>query len=158
MAYRSLPKSNLSTPCHSDTTARSSAAAATLRGTNAQAPLQQCRDDSFCNVSGNVGLFSTRAAVEIVKHYALVRELTAHAQEIIDLQDSDGVDRIKLRNALADHLRLLRVTRRRGIVLVRTLRQETPGDMDQMWRTSWRRLLIRLRQFYSTSIARNRPM
>ena len=99
----------------------------------------------FNNVSGNVGLFSTRAAVQVIEYYSAVRNLIAQAEALVELQET-GVDEAVLRDRLADHLRLLRAAQRHSVVVTHTLRRETPTDFDQKLRISRRWLSLRLRR------------
>ena len=99
----------------------------------------------FNSVSGNVGLFSSRAAVEIIEYYSTVRNLVAQAQVLVESQEQEGAE-AEFRERLADHLRLLRVAQRHGALVVRTLRRETPTDLDQKLRICRRRLTLRLRR------------
>jgi hypothetical protein len=99
----------------------------------------------FSNVSGNVGLFSTRAAVEIINYYSTVRSLVAQAQTLNGLQEQ-GAPEAEYRQRLADHLHLLRAARRQNAQVVRTLRRETPTDLDEKLRIFRRRSSLMLRR------------
>jgi hypothetical protein len=99
----------------------------------------------FSNVSGNVGLFSTRAAVEIINYYSTVRSLVAQAQTLNGLQEQ-GAPEAEYQQRLADHLRLLRAARRQNAQVVRTLRRETPTDLDEKLRICRRRSSLMLRR------------
>ena len=95
----------------------------------------------FNNVSGNVGLFSARAAVQVIEYYSAVRYLVGQAQTLVELQDAGG-EEATFRDELADHLRLLRAARRQSFLVTRTLRRETPTDFDQKMRILRRRLTL----------------
>lgn len=99
----------------------------------------------FNNVSGNVGLFSTRAAVEIINYYSTVRNLVAQAQALVELQDEGGAE-AEYRQKLADHLHLLRAAQHHTAAVVRTLRRETPTDFDEKLRICRRQANLALRR------------
>ncbi len=99
----------------------------------------------FNNVSGNVGLFSTRAAVQVIEYYSAVRNLVSQAEALVELQET-GADEAIFRDRLADHLRLLRAAQRHSVVVTQTLRRETPTDFDQKLRISRRWLSLWLRR------------
>lgn len=100
----------------------------------------------FNNVSGNVGLFSAGTAVAIIEYYSSVRHLAAQAQALGELQDLDTTGRAEMDNKLADHLRFLRIARRHGALVVRTLRRETPIDLSEKLRFCRRSTRLRLRR------------
>ncbi len=95
------------------------------------------------NVSGNVGLFSTRAAVQVIEYYSAVRNLVSQAEALMELQET-GADGAVFRDRLADHLRLLHAAQRHSVVVARTLRRETPTDFDQKLQIGRRWLSLRL--------------
>ncbi len=93
----------------------------------------------FNNVSGNIGLFSPMAAVQIIEYYSGVRGVVAQAQDLADVPDQCG-EEAEFRAQLADHLRHLRAVAHHGRLVTRTLRHETPTDLDQKLRICRRRI------------------
>ncbi len=100
----------------------------------------------FNNVSGNIGLFSPTAAVQIIEYYSGVRSLVVQAQDLSDVSDKCGGE-AEFRAHLADHLRYLRAVGHHGRLVTRTLRHETPTDLDQKLRICRRKATLSIRRW-----------
>jgi hypothetical protein len=100
----------------------------------------------FSNGSGNIGLFSTRTAVEVVEYYGAARATAAEAERLLALRLDPQTDHAKLRHDLARHLVSIRLTRHRNRNLVRLLRREIPGTPGARLRQGVRAFMVRLRR------------
>lgn len=99
----------------------------------------------FTNGSGNLGLFTTRTAVEVLEYYNSVRELSAQAQALSDMATT-GSDAGPLLDAIDEHLRTIRLARHHSRLVVLALRRDTPMTTAELVRYGFRRLAILFRQ------------
>ena len=100
----------------------------------------------FNNGSGNLGLFSSRAAVEIIEFYSAVRHLINQMQVLAELRRRSDYDEAELRAALANHLWSMRIARRHSRVAVTALRREIPFTLTELIGQCTRRSRIRLKR------------
>ena len=113
----------------------------------------------FTNGSGNLGLFTTRTAVEVLEYYNAVRGLAAQAQALTDLAATGG-DSGLLLDAIAEHLRSIRLARHHSRLVVIALRRDTPMTTAELLRYGFRRVAVFTRRasrrlrFRHTSITR----
>jgi hypothetical protein len=105
----------------------------------------------FSNGSANLGLFSTRTAVEVIEFYSAVRALAAEVKMLSVIQQEADITEEDLRDALARHLRSLRQARRKSRMAVLALRRDTPTPpaeavfhLAHRAAIGWRKLVRRL--------------
>ena len=80
-------------------------------------PVSTADTTVFTNGSGNLGLFTTRTAVEVLEYNNTVRGLAAQAQALSDMT-ATGDDAGQLLDAIAEHLRAIRLARHHSRLLV----------------------------------------
>jgi hypothetical protein len=105
----------------------------------------------FSNGSANLGLFSTRTAVEVIEFYSAVRALAAELKVLSVMQQEADTTEDDLRDALTRHLWSLRQARRKSRMAVLALRRDTPTPpaeavihLARRARVGWRKLARRL--------------
>jgi hypothetical protein len=105
----------------------------------------------FTSGSANLGLFSTRTAVEVIEFYSAVRALAAQVQILSVMQQEEDTTEDDLSEALARHLWSLLQARRHSRMTVLALRRDIPptaGETVSYFarRTTvgWRKLRRRL--------------
>jgi hypothetical protein len=94
----------------------------------------------YVNNSGRIGLFSTRAAIEIIEFYSRIRWLDSRIAEL-GRQEICDLETVLL--WLADHQQAIRSARQHSRYLGRLLRREVPATPGEIWgalrRRRWRR-------------------
>jgi hypothetical protein len=113
----------------------------------------------FSSGSANLGLFSTRTAVEVIEFYSAVRALAAEVQVLSVMQQEDDTTDDELRIALARHLWSLRQARRQSRVTVLALRRDIPPTLGEALNYFGRRTAIAVRKLQRTKVFyfRGRP-
>jgi hypothetical protein len=96
----------------------------------------------FSNGSGNLGLFATRTAVEIIEFYSTVRTLACQAQLISQMRQDPVCDEAKLRVALAEHLWTMRLARHHSREVAAALRRDIPVTSSEAIGFAARRLML----------------
>lgn len=76
--------------------------------------------------SGNIGLFSVRAAVEVIEFYSRVRALIAEAQALANAHGAEAAPAPDLAEQLFEHLRNVVLVRQHGRAAATLLRRELP--------------------------------
>jgi hypothetical protein len=100
----------------------------------------------FNNGSGNLGLFSTRTAVEVIEFYSGARAIAADAERLSALRSDPHTDHAKLHDDLARHLVSIRLARHRSRTLVRALRKEIPSTAGEKLRHGARATMTRVQR------------
>ncbi len=95
----------------------------------------------FNNGSSNLGVFSTRTAVEIVEFYSLVRVLASQADSLREMKATSD-DHDALHQALLRHLHQVGTARYHGHATVAALRREIPMSFSEILRYLRRRARI----------------
>ncbi len=110
----------------------------------------------FNNGSNNLGVFSTRTAVEIVEFYSLVRVLASQADSLREMKaTSDDPD--ALHEALLRHLHQVGTARHHAHATVAALRREIPMSFSEMlryFRGRTRVSMLRMRRRLPQAVAR----
>lgn len=96
----------------------------------------------FSNGSGNLGLFSTRTAVEVIEFYSTVRTLIGQVQALSNMEQERDSDPADLSAALDDHVCTLGLARHQCNLAVDALRRDIPLTVPETIRYGVRRILI----------------
>jgi hypothetical protein len=97
--------------------------------------------------SGQVGLFSVRAAVEVIELYSRIREVMAQAQTLAALQETGAVVPEERAQALLfEHLEAVVLLRRQAHAVAGLLRKELPMTFHEVIRFGRRRGRIAVRR------------
>lgn len=99
--------------------------------------------------SGNIGLFSIRAAVEVIDFYSRVRALIAQAQVLADAHAPGSEPDPNLSEEIFDHLRNVVLVRQHGRSVAMLLRRELPVMPEERLRYLRRRGRIWLRRRFA---------
>jgi hypothetical protein len=108
----------------------------------------------FNNGSGNLGLFSTRTAVEVIEFYSGARAIAAEAERLLGLRSDPQVNHARLLDDLGRHLVSIRLARHRSRTLVRVLRMEIPSTTGEKLRHGIRVTRIWLRRLRRRTTSR----